>query len=103
LLRVEAGLLGQEGREEQEEFVGGAQVAGYQVGQDAAGAVERRGVRVVGFVPGVFEGREDRGRVLGAEEEVALGFVGFEGWCGVSIDTLWWRSSIPSAYRLPAT
>ena len=59
-------------------FVCRAQVSCEEVGEGAAGEVEGCGVGRVGGVPGVVEGGEGRGGVLGAEEEVAFCFVGFE-------------------------
>jgi hypothetical protein len=59
-------------------LVCGAEVSREEVGQGAAGEVERRRVWCVGCVPGVVEGGEGGGGVLGAEEEVAFCFVGLE-------------------------
>lgn len=63
--------------EEKEEFVGGAQVAGEEVWEDAAGAVKRCSVGFVRCVPGVFERGEGFGGVLCAEDEMFLSIVGF--------------------------
>ena len=77
-LHGEGGLRGEPRGEEEEEFIGGPQVAGEEVGEGAPGGVERRGVRVVGGVEGVFEGGEGFGGGLRAEDEVAFCVVGLE-------------------------
>lgn len=74
----EVGFLGELRSEEEEEFVCSAQIACQEVGEHAARAVERGGMRLVGFVPGVLERGEGCGAVLGSEDEVALCVVGFE-------------------------
>jgi hypothetical protein len=78
LLYAEGRIFCEFRRVEEEEFVRSAEIAGEEVGEYAAGAVEGRRVGVVGLVPGVLERGEGLGRVFCAEDEMALCIVGFE-------------------------
>ena len=81
----ERGVVGgQERGEGAVGFIGGGEVADDQVGEDAAGAVQRRSVRRVGGVPEVRQVGQGFRRGRCAEDEVAFCIVGIV-FCGVDL------------------